>query len=241
MRLKLGLCIISFCFLIVLFGFKPVDKGETVTAVFYKMGVYPDNNNSKSAQLLDEYDKARENVEMILVFTKETSIYKIVNKLNLVDDLATQMAIIMVGGERYCNVVSKCRIEHTVALDEEFNVVLPFDEYKWVITNETKKINGYTCYKATSHTEEYSKFRKRPITMDPVVWFAPELPFSFGPAGLDGLPGLVLEGSVNGKTYFYATKIVFDYKDSKVDFEKPKKGKYITASEYENLLISGVE
>ena len=69
----------------------------------------------------------------------------------------------------------------------------------------------------------------------PIVWFTPEIPIPFGPIGIDGLPGVVLEASEKGKMYFYATKIISDYKDPLITIEIPK-GKFITPEEYDRKI-----
>ncbi|MDO5616595.1 MAG: GLPGLI family protein [Cruoricaptor ignavus] len=61
--------------------------------------------------------------------------------------------------------------------------VEPLCNIHWEITNEEKKINDFTCYKAMG------KFRGREY----VVWFTPEIPVPYGPWKLGGLPGLILE------------------------------------------------
>jgi GLPGLI family protein len=211
---------------------------NAVNVVYYKIDRYDSGmKDDKSVKTVDASYEALKEVELALYFTKEVAVFKQINKISVADDVLSKMASIIAGGERYYNVVTKQKIEHMDTMGEEFNVVLPFKEYTWEITKETKKINGYTCYKAISHLSEYSKLRKKSISIDPVVWFTPEMPFTFGPAGLDGLPGLVLEGSINGRLYFYATKIEFDIKADDIDFSKPKKGKYITPAEFEDILL----
>lgn len=62
----------------------------------------------------------------------------------------------------------------------------------WEITGETKKIDGYTCVKATRDDLGWDiegNERRFPV----VAWFCPELPFAFGPMKYGGLPGLILE------------------------------------------------
>lgn len=219
---------------------------EKVTAVFYKISTYSAENKDKAEvpadvqQRLDEYKAARDNAEFGLYFTKSKSLFKAVEKLESGETPTQALTALLGGGIRYCNLNTKEKVKQLETLGEKFNIMVPFDEYQWVITTETKKINGYTCYKATSHKEEFSKFRNKTITADPFVWFTPEIPAPFGPIGFDGLPGLVLEGSTNGKTYFYATKIVFDYQDKKITIEKPSKGKYVTPSELEDIQIEAM-
>jgi len=57
--------------------------------------------------------------------------------------------------------------------------------YSWQITNETKQIQSFTCYKATT------SFRGNTFE----AWFAPETPINGGPWKWYGLPGLILEAT----------------------------------------------
>lgn len=57
--------------------------------------------------------------------------------------------------------------------------------YSWKITNETKQIQNFTCYKATT------SFRGNTFE----AWFTPEIPINAGPWKWYGLPGLILEAT----------------------------------------------
>lgn len=73
-----------------------------------------------------------------------------------------------------------------------------FHDFKWDITSETKKISGYTCTKATT----FYRGRKW------IAWFTPDIPLSFGPWKLHGLPGLILKANDADNIYtFVAEKI----------------------------------
>ncbi|WP_428223576.1 GLPGLI family protein [Flavobacterium sp.] len=101
----------------------------------------------------------------------------------------------------------------------------------WKISSESKQIEQYSCYKATY--EEFFINRKgikssRVIT----AWFAPSLPYSFGPKSYFGLPGLILELTEN-KTTFLATRINLIEGLTKIELPK---GKTITREEYDNKL-----
>lgn len=99
----------------------------------------------------------------------------------------------------------------------------------WEISNETKLIDKYLCYKA-----EY----KKPIigrdgkekTILITAWFAPSLNFSFGPKEYSGLPGLILELQEKYTTYL-AKKISIQNENIIIDFPK---GKSIPEKEYDN-------
>ncbi len=63
---------------------------------------------------------------------------------------------------------------------------------KWTLTQESKIIGGYLCFKATSpnyNGESWSDNKKFEVT----AWYTPKIPVPFGPNGYYGLPGLILE------------------------------------------------
>ncbi|WP_456378499.1 GLPGLI family protein, partial [Lutibacter sp.] len=70
-----------------------------------------------------------------------------------------------------------------------------------------------------------------------IAWFAPEIPYPFGPAGYLGLPGLVLEVEVS-KIIIYASKIFLNHKEKQI-IETPKKGKIISEKEYNEFEKNG--
>lgn len=57
----------------------------------------------------------------------------------------------------------------------------PF-EWNWEITDDTKKISGYTCKKAISKL----------MGLHFEAWYTDEIPVNAGPEKYDGLPGLIL-------------------------------------------------
>jgi GLPGLI family protein len=61
----------------------------------------------------------------------------------------------------------------------------------WLITNESKLIGEYLCYKAVT-TKKVIKI-DREVAETVIAWFCPTLPYTFGPSKYAGLPGLILE------------------------------------------------
>lgn len=55
-------------------------------------------------------------------------------------------------------------------------------KWNWLITEETKEINGFTCKKATSDAFGYYF----------TAWFTEDIAINAGPDKFDGLPGLIL-------------------------------------------------
>ena len=214
---------------------------DSISCVTYKMGLIPNEAIDNKVRTIEEkkrfdgYNAARELIECKLYFTKSKSLYSLVEKLDVGDPSAYKMVALQAKGKYYKDINNKEKITQT-EFGALLNIIHPYDEYKWEITNDTKIISGYKCYKAICTYEEFDKRRDKMLTFNPEVWFAPELSFPFGPLGLDGVPGLVLEASFNSRTYFYASKIEFNIENPSVKIEKPKNGKYITQEEYNRQL-----
>jgi GLPGLI family protein len=106
----------------------------------------------------------------------------------------------------------------------------------WVFTSESKNIDGIECLKAFSTKKMNNSKRKWDrIT---TAWYAPSMPYSFGPKNFNGLPGLILELQEN-EVVLYLTKIEFLDSESKI--EVPDKGIKMTEKEYEKFLIENGE
>jgi GLPGLI family protein len=97
---------------------------------------------------------------------------------------------------------------------------------EWKITQETKKIGDYVCFKAI-YSNSTNKKQK------PIAWFAPQIPANFGPKKYVGLPGLILEVKEYSLS-FKATKIELNPKKN-IKIKKPTKGKKLTYEEYRKM------
>lgn len=111
------------------------------------------------------------------------------------------------------------------------NEIVPLD---WEITTESKLIGGHLCYKA-SVPVKYMARNGKEVTKVIVAWFAPSLPFPYGPKEFDGLPGLILELTEKTTTYL-ATSIKLDT-DSAREIDYPK-GKTMTEEQYLEKVMS---
>jgi GLPGLI family protein len=88
---------------------------------------------------------------------------------------------------------------------------------QWEITSESKQIDLYQCYKATYNFEylaRNNKMKTKVIT----AWFAPSLPYPYGPKNYYGLPGLILE-LTEGDITFIVSQI--DLYDAEIEIKLP--------------------
>lgn len=110
---------------------------------------------------------------------------------------------------KYNNFLKLNAITNKISFIEEFikdRYILITDDVKqnWKLTKEKKIISDVECLKATT------TFRG----MQWEVWYAPSIPYPYGPWKLHGLPGLIVEAHDVNKRYNYnAVKIEFKKND----------------------------
>lgn len=167
-----------------------------------------------------------------LVFENYVSIFKAKDFLELENNKFYSFAIGPEGSIiYYTNQKNKQNISQTDAYGELFLVESPMHE--WELSNETKKIGDYTCYKATTY--KIIKGRKG-ITKTPVeAWYTPKIAVPFGPLGYNGLPGLIIELSMHNYKY-YVSKIELN-SSKEISIKKPTQGKVVTKEEFEEIGI----
>ena len=104
----------------------------------------------------------------------------------------------------------------------------------WEITTEAKKIDSYLCYKAI-YIKNYVGRDGLEKNVAVIAWFAPSLPYNYGPKEYNGLPGLILELHEN-KANYYASNISI-HKDKELEIDVPESNR-ITQEEYVNRVLS---
>lgn len=214
---------------------------EIISVVYgYKsLNTEPDNLQHNFTK--EQIDMAKnvintfENIEFELMCNKKQSSYQIIDKLNLKDDVTYKVASITAGKNKiYFNDLINNKVFYEKELDnKKFYIEEEPSKTKWQLTNESKKIDDYTCYKAHYPKTVTSTRTGKTTQTNVIVWFTPEIPYSFGPMGLSGLPGLILEASLtDGKTIYYVKSISSSNK-SILNF--PKDIITISKSEFEKI------
>jgi GLPGLI family protein len=131
-----------------------------------------------------------------LNFNKERAVFSF-NEGLAVDNSDLFMSKVSAG---YMNEVYQYKDYSLCAIFGFGNYVLKTDAIKdWTLENETKEIEGFLCYKATS-TKKINN-GKGNFVFPVIAWYCPKIPFSYGPNGYGNLPGLILELQVRNVVY----------------------------------------
>lgn len=139
-------------------------------------------------------------------------------------DLDRTAANLGVKGIYYTD-LEKNKAEHQIdILGKDYLIFYDINDFNWKLSEETKVIKGYLCYKATA--EFKPDFGKGGTA---TAWFTKEIPFQFGPAFYSGLPGLILELK-QGYYTFYVDNINLLKKNQKI--KRPTKGKEVAFEDW---------
>jgi GLPGLI family protein len=223
--------IIIFVFIL----FINVSFSQSNLFVTYKVKIANEDifkNNSNLKTLFDKAKKDAVNIKFGLICKKESSHFYHIDNITSIDDNssfnATSLIFTGYNGEIYQErdlLYSYSRIlnNNTYVKSSAKN--------NWVLKNEVKLIDGFECYKATS---EYVVNNIKGEYRHPVIaWYCPKIPYSFGPKGYSGLPGLILELQVRNVTFGIET-IEFN-SEKKIEINI-KKMKILNEEEYEKAL-----
>jgi len=189
----------------------------------------------------------------ILTFNKEASLYKEDEQLEAPQPSGMQMVMVNIGGSDllYKNIKEQRFTNQNESFSKLFLIKDELEELAWELTNETKFIGDYKCYKATMkrdveivvsgisvngdkdlNANENEEPEMKEITV--VAWYTPQIPVNNGPANYHGLPGLILEVN-DGTTTIICSKIVLNPED-KLTIVEPKKGKVMNQEKYDAIM-----
>jgi GLPGLI family protein len=117
-------------------------------------------------------------------------------------------------------------IEKTDFLGRTFRIAGEMEEYQWRLTSDQSEYLGFKCQKAIAE-------RDSSIVE---AWFTTEIPVSAGPAGLTGLPGMILVANFDdGQRTYTATEVDLETDVSDM-ITPPKGGKEVSREEYDGIV-----
>lgn len=151
--------------------------------------------------------------------TKRMKLREKNNKLDIVYSRAGREKTFFTELITKSSTVQECKL-----LEECFLIEQP--DLKWELTQETKLVGGYICYKAINISSKNMKKK-------PVAWYTPQIPASFGPKHYFGLPGLILELEETAVVFKVREIILNPKEEVKVIV---KEGTKITQEEYNKKL-----
>ncbi|MAW94451.1 MULTISPECIES: GLPGLI family protein [unclassified Leeuwenhoekiella] len=194
---------------------------------------YSTISNQQTRNILKGQEEILKDLDFKLLACGNTYFYQYVEDLDL--NGASRKAASLAGGTNSYYRNDTIHYAQNESYGEQLNIILKKDRFSdWEITNEKKEILGYTCIKAVAYQDKIQNDLTT-IQQRITAWFAPALNFPAGPQGIDELPGLVLEGSVNDLYMFYAQEIAFG--ETCKEIKEPKRGKIITMEAYNQLII----
>ncbi|HTN47411.1 MAG TPA: GLPGLI family protein [Flavipsychrobacter sp.] len=124
----------------------------------------------------------------------------------------------------YTDIANRNIIEQRALSGRMFLITNQQKERKWKMTGNQKKMLDHVVMEAVSISGK--------DTVE--AWYAPDIAIATGPQGITGLPGLILEATINKKQTIQATAIKMDAAvASKIVV--PTKGKKLSAEAFDKL------
>jgi GLPGLI family protein len=221
--------------LLLLTCFNTYSQNEDKLIVYYKIKTTVNakglnktaTSNPKQMQYFLKMKENMESVEYLLKINNKISEFEVVKKMSL-NNNNNPFQILEERTRIYID--TSTFIEQKTAFNQLYLIEETFNPFNWKLLNESKTILGYNCYRATTNNGLDN------TTIE--AWYAPELPYQFGPKGYHGLPGLILEIIQNKKLHFTATEI--NWSDD-VFVIKPTTGKKIKREALNNMYDSAIK
>lgn len=227
-KMKYFIYIISFLF--ILNGYSQSGKVAYIASTKPYFKAMDNRSKGKNIVLYEEAKDNSSDLEYILTFNNNKSLFKINDKMEIENSTQNMTKIYAGKGIYYYENNSKVTIVEKDFMGDFF--LVEKEKIKWKLTNENRKIGKYNCYRAVSQitVETRKGFKTREI----VAWYTPEIPKNYGPKNYNGLPGLILILK-EGNLFFTAAKVELSTKDI-LEIKKPIKGEKISEKKYNELV-----
>ena len=165
-----------------------------------------------------------------LIFTEDASLYfNSVNNTPTEIDQQTEGGMIKIRMDRpdeksYVDIAGKNVVEERDLMTRKFLVTTDLTLNHWKLTGDQKEVAGYNCQKALLSDGE------RKVT----AWFTNFIPVSSGPGRFAGLPGMILELTINDDITIAAISVEMKAIE-KEKIHKPTDGKKVTWEEFNKI------
>lgn len=191
----------------------------------------------------------------LLTFNKKECLFEEIVELDKPKPNSDVMISVSISGtgKRYINLIENYSLLEEDVFGEELIIKDSLKNPNWTLSDESKKIGDYICYKATriipvskNDLEAYERYLKKVdsgksvlFTMEKpkphtiIAWYTPEISVNFGPNGESGLPGLILKLETEELIYL-CSKITIK-NNEKLKIKKPNTGKVVSPAEFEKI------
>ncbi|WP_008634354.1 GLPGLI family protein [Bizionia argentinensis] len=208
--------------LLLLFNFSVYGQTGEIT---YKI-THPEEHDDTDDEM-KQVNNETTLMSFSLIFNEKGSFFE--KKRNVPQNkyLATMAAIITLSKSSYFQNLESKNIYYNYKIgNKEYIVVDSTKMNSWTLSNETKNIEGFTCYKASKN--EFNERNQTNYLRE--AWYAPDIPVPYGPAGYGGLPGLILEIEIRKGFVYYVSKISLNEQEN-LELPKLKDGPEISPRE----------
>lgn len=150
----------------------------------------------------------------------------------------------------FTDIAKQMQYEERAFFEKEFLIVDSIKQYKWKLSEETKTIAKQLCKKATTmisapqmrmrisiggsanNTDTTANTQRALKETELVVWYAENIPVSFGPDSYNGLPGVIMEiDQDNGANVTTAVEVSTKY--PKKELVAPTKGEKMNRAQFQ--------
>jgi GLPGLI family protein len=193
-----------------------------------------------------------------LIFNENASLFRSVVDDEAPDPFANagggggggmRMNFRMPTANTYTDFAKKMQYEERAFFEKEFLIIDSLKQYKWKLSEETKTIAKQLCKKATTmitapqmrmrvsigggnNTDTTANTPRAPKETELVVWYAENIPVSFGPDNYSGLPGVIMEiDQDNGANVTTAVEVSAKY--PKKELVAPSKGDKMNRAQFQ--------
>jgi GLPGLI family protein len=194
-----------------------------------------------------------------LIFNESVSLFRSVVDDEAPDPFANagggggggmRMSFRMPTANTYTDLAKQMQYEERAFFEKEFLIIDSLKQYKWKLSEETKTIAKQLCKKATTmimapqmrmrvsmggpgnNADTTANTPRAPKETELVVWYAENIPVSFGPDNYSGLPGVIMEiDQDNGATVTTAVEVSAKY--PKKELVAPTKGDKMNRAQFQ--------
>jgi GLPGLI family protein len=194
--------IISIIFFFkLIFIYAQINNG-TITYILYNNFSEDKLNNPRAGSFYRNAISDNGKIEYLLIFNDKKSLFKRKeNDLKQIDIFSNYNTNIILDKEKNCLYFNQSITE--IYIKEKYKIT-KCDTIGWEITSENKLIDNKNCFKAKK--KDYYDFKNKKY-YDIIAWFCPEIPLKLGPLYYYGLPGLIVELTIDNETTYIISKI----------------------------------